>query len=448
MWATASPERCRSTGRRGRDYQSGPFRRQNGERLPIVPSFETLLRRALLTLTLVLPCLLGFLTTYVLLLLLLVTLVHLLLRRGERALRLDLAGKLLLAGFAGLAVLIALSATLTGRPHDLIYALDFGMLILYAPLASIYGRGAHPHNSVAVADLALAGVALAFAIGVVEKLVYHPERVGNFASDPIRYADTAVILGFLTLSGLISRTTRWRWAFLAGPPLALGAVLLSGSRSALLAFPLMLIIAAAMLVPHKRVALGIGAAAVAIFAALFALADWLQMSRAVTLFDIARNLVAGGAVADDSARQRFALYRAGLEAFRHSPWIGTGWHRRMEVTEEYLDTADKGLASLPHLHDEVLNFAVGSGVVGVAIYFLLLLTPIIACLRSPRDSQYRMRLYGCVMLMGSYFTLGLADVMIGFELHTALFVALTALLLSYCRDQTDATNTPPVPVEA
>jgi hypothetical protein len=25
--------------------------------------------------------------------------------------------------------------------------------------------------------------------------------------------------------------------------------------------------------------------------------------------------------------------------------------------------------------------------------------------------------------------------MIGFELHTALFVALTALLLSYCRDR-------------
>ena len=93
------------------------------------------------------------------------------------------------------------------------------------------------------------------------------------------------------------------------------------------------------------------------------------------------------------------------------------------------------LATLPHLHDEVLNFAVGSGVIGVGIYVLLLLTPLIVCLRSPRDGQYRTRLYGCVMLVGSYFTLGLADVMIGFELHTALFVALTALLLSYCRDR-------------
>ena len=403
--------------------------------MPNLTTFETLLRRAVLALTLALPCLFGLLTTYLLLLLLLVTLAYLLLHWRQRALRLDLAGRLLLLGFAGLALLVAVSALLAGRPRDLLYALDFGMLVLYAPLASLYDRGAAPGNSIVVADLALAGVALALLVGVFEKLVYHPERVGNFASDPIRYADTATILGFLALIGLVSRTGRWRWLFLLGPVLALGAVLLSGSRSALLAFPLMLLIAAGMLVPHKRIALAIGAGAIALFAGLFALADLLKISRAVTLIDVARNLVTGGAVADDSARQRFALYRAGLEAFWQSPLIGSGWHRRMEVTGQYLPPGDKVLATLPHLHDEVLNFAVGSGVIGVGIYVLLLLTPLIVCLRSPRDGQYRTRLYGCVLLVGSYFTLGLADVMIGFELHTALVVALTALLLSYCRDR-------------
>ena len=75
------------------------------------------------------------------------------------------------------------------------------------------------------------------------------------------------------------------------------------------------------------------------------------------------------------------------------------------------------------------------GVVGVLVYLGLLVVPILVCLRSPRDSQFRARLYGCAVLVGSYVTLGLADVMLGFELHTALYVVLTALLLSYCRDR-------------
>ena len=42
--------------------------------MPNLTTFETLLRRALLALTLALPCLFGLLTTYLLLLLLLVAL--------------------------------------------------------------------------------------------------------------------------------------------------------------------------------------------------------------------------------------------------------------------------------------------------------------------------------------------------------------------------------------
>ena len=96
--------------------------------------------------------------------------------------------------------------------------------------------------------------------------------------------------------------------------------------------------------------------------------------------------------------------------------------------------ADKALAALPHLHDEALNFAVGGGVIAVLIYLMVIATPIVACLKSPRDSQYQTRLYGCWLLVASYVSLGLADVMISFELHTALFMALTALLLAFCRD--------------
>ena len=398
--------------------------------------FETLLRRALLILTLVLPCLFGFMTTYVLLLLLVVAFVYLfgLQWRGERALQLGLAGKLFLIAFVGLAALIALNAVLDGAPAEIRYGLDFGMFLLYAPLAGIYVRGAKPGNVVIVADLALAGTVVAFLLGVVEELVYHPERAGYLTSDPIRYADTAVILGFLSLMGLVARTSLRRWIYLLGPVLGLGAVLMSGSRSAMLAFPVMAIVAAVLLVRRKALAVGVGAGAVALFAAVFALADFFNLSRALTILDVFRNLAGGGAIADESTRQRFVIYRAGLSAFWQSPWIGVGWHRRMAVAGQYMPPADKGLAALPHLHDEVLNFAVGGGVIAVLIYLMVIATPILACLKSPRDSQYQTRLYGCWLLVASYVSLGLADVMISFELHTSLFMALTALLLAFCRD--------------
>jgi hypothetical protein len=55
-------------------------------------------------------------------------------------------------------------------------------------------------------------------------------------------------------------------------------------------------------------------------------------------------------------------------------------------------------------------------------------------LRSPRDSLFGARLYGIVILITSYFGLGLADVMLGFETHTALYVGWAAVLLAFCRD--------------
>jgi len=114
----------------------------------------------------------------------------------------------------------------------------------------------------------------------------------------------------------------------------------------------------------------------------------------------------------------------------------------MEAIRPYLAPEYKSLADLPHLHNEVLNFAVGTGLVGVLVYLALLTVPIAVCLRSPRDSQFRARIYGCTLLVGSYVTLGLADVMLTFELNTALYIVLTALLLSYCSDQTPLSRRP------
>ena len=80
----------------------------------------------------------------------------------------------------------------------------------------------------------------------------------------------------------------------------------------------------------------------------------------------------------------------------------------------------------------------GVGGFGLGTYALLLVIPIVGGLASPRDSQYRARLYGCVLLVVSYFVLGLPDTMLSFPLHNALYVVLTAMLCNYCRDERGA----------
>lgn len=398
--------------------------------------FETLLRCAVLALALVLPFLLGLLTTYVLLLLLIIIVGYLALQQRTARPSLDLAGKLFFLAFLVMAADIAINAMRAGHWHDLLYAFDFGMLVFYGPLAALLDRGAKPANSGIVANVALAGTLFALLIGIVFEVVQQPYRFEGINSDPIRFSDTAVLTGFLSLMGVLAFPGPRRWIYLLGPPSSLAVAVMTGSRSALLAFPLLLVLAIVVLVERKRVALAVIAASTAAGALVVALlAQWFSVDRAASAIPLVRHLLTGATVTDETTLQRFAIYRAGVQAFWQSPILGVGWHNKMEAIRPYLPPEYESLANLTHLHDEVLNFAVGMGVVGVLVYLALLVVPIVVCLKSPRDSQFRARLYGCILLVASYVTLGLADVMLSFELHTALYVAFTALLLSYCRDR-------------
>jgi O-antigen ligase len=156
----------------------------------------------------------------------------------------------------------------------------------------------------------------------------------------------------------------------------------------------------------------------------------------------------GGVVDDKSVSQRSAMYSAGYQAFLHSPWIGYGWHSKVEATVPYLP---EKFANFPqihhHLHSDGLDFAVSGGILGILAYLLVLAAPIAGVVRSPRDSQFRVRLTAAVMLTVGYATFGLTYLLFGYEFHTTLYVVLTAIIVRYCRDQPlgEAGNTPSQP---
>jgi O-antigen ligase len=159
--------------------------------------------------------------------------------------------------------------------------------------------------------------------------------------------------------------------------------------------------------------------------------------RAGSILTIVGAVSEGGPVADEQARQRLVLYKAGWQSFTQSPWIGHGWGNIMSSVKPFLAESDQWLLTwLPQLHNDVLNFAVASGIVGVIAYILIVTVPIVGAILGPRDSLRTFRLYGATVLTIVYIGGGLTDLMFGFEFHTYLFAMLTAILLHFCRERT------------
>lgn len=393
------------------------------------------MRRGLLAVTLAVPCLTGFATSYILILLAALTAALLLFRRIGMAF--DAPATIFLAGFAGIAVLFAFSAK---QPTDMLFAFNFTAFLIYAPLATLLGRAAAPGNSEIVARLALLGTAIGLVISLVDVFVLATGRagIGIGITDTIRLGDTALLLGFLAPMGLLARQDGGRFLYLLGPALALPVVLLTGARGAMLAFPVLSAAAALIVIRRRWAAAAAGGAVVLVIVAAALLTDSFGNARLQSIFRVFRDIAAGNAVADEAVRIRLELYKAGWAAFQQSPLFGHGWAGLMNSAEPFLADADKVQATLPHLHNEVLNFAVFGGIAGVAIYLMLIAMPIVFCLRSPRDGQYRARLFGSIILVVGYVVMGLPDTMLSFELHTALYVALVAILLAYCRDRETA----------
>lgn len=391
------------------------------------------LRRGLLAATLAIPCLTGFATSYILVLIAALTAALLFFRRIGMAF--DAPATIFLAGFAGIAVLFALSAK---EPADMIFAFNFTAFLIYAPLATLLGRAAAPGNAEIVARLALVGTAIGLVISLVEVFVLGAGRAGIGITDTIRLGDTALLLGFLAPMGLLARQDGGRFLYLLGPALALPVVLLTGARGAMLAFPMLAVTVALIVARRKWLAIAAGGVLVAGASVAAGVTDFFGNARLRSMFEVFRDIATGNRVGDEAVRIRIELYKAGWAAFQQSPLFGHGWAGLMRSVEPFLADADKVQATLPHLHNDGLNFAVFGGIAGVAIYLMLIAMPIVLALRSPRDGQYRARLFGSIILVVGYVVMGLPDTMLSFELHTALYVALVAILLAYCRDRETA----------
>lgn len=397
----------------------------------------------LLVLPLTISPILGLLTPYVSLVIVIPLFVWTLVTRRFSAAYSSYTAAALLGVFLVFAALFLVTAD---NAADGLKTFNFTMLLAFGAVAAFFSRHAAGNAAERVTLLATLGVVGGFAAVLLSATVGHSIRPTAINVGPIVLSNGLLALGFLGLGGALIRRDGWAWAYLLAPLLAIAATVMTESRGPLICLPFALLAAAIFFwrlrfgTSRRAVLIAIAVLVVLGVAAAFAL-----HGRAGSLVDIVHSLAGGGAVEDESTKERLILYAAGLKSFAQSPWIGHGWGNIMTSVGPFLPAGKAGMVHLPQLHNDVLNFAVAGGVIGIACYFVILTAPLIGAIRSGRDALRPFRIYATTVIMIVYAGGGLTDLMFGFEFHTFLFAMLNAIVLGYCRQAPTASGHPAEP---
>ncbi|MDC9823608.1 O-antigen ligase family protein [Devosia sp. ZB163] len=379
-----------------------------------------------------LPCIAGRLTTYFIFLGALAALATPTIRDAFRARSSNPIDLL----FVAAAALPSFAFMFTAEePRDLLFAINFLPLLLAIPFRWQLERFASVDGAAMISWLSLAGASIALVVAFVQVVVLGLDRAGQPLMSAFHFADTALLLGFLAPAGLFVRgsATRTAWWLLAGPVIGTVAVLLSGTRGALLALPvlaLLLFCFAFVQAKRRQFVVAIALGGLVLGAAALVVAGQLGYSRAIDAFFASGQAVFGGEV-DAPTKERLVMYWGAWQAFQHSPLVGYGWLDMVPAIIPYVpkDMVETMLG-FRQLHNGLISFAVGAGLPGIASFLILSVAPLVAVLRTPRDPQFAARLYMALTLCGGYAVFQLTIIMIGFEFHTVQYAFITMAILS------------------
>lgn len=344
---------------------------------------------------------------------------------GRRRLLGQPAISLMLLGGAVLLVAVLLTARSLDHVAAIFILAPLWFAVGTAALLAGLGRGL---TLTAIGLAALTGALAGALVTGWDGIVFGNARGGMFVNNPIHIADLSLTLGFLALVGLFS-DAKWRWVFLAGPLLALVAIYFSGSRGPLVAFlpmagfaMLFLIFAlwkGTRLVPWLVVLTVAGLAVGSLFAEVEIGGRTLSVRTLVTLED------RSGAV-DHSAGERVTMLSGAWGAFNASPIYGHGLIDFTAPAMRY-GPADNPYTTPPHLHNDLADFAVIGGILGLLCYGLIMAAPIAGAARARGQLRPALLYAGIVTSIG-YLAMGLTNAMIGILTQTTVFAVIAALI--------------------
>lgn len=317
-------------------------------------------------------------------------------------------------------------------PNRLEGWLDVGTAFHYLTLTMLVGALVQAPK-VDVLDLFLHGVRAAcivsFAHALVQVFVFGHSRATAGMSNAIPFGDTAMLSAGLSMVGFARLSRRMRIFAVAALLCGVGGSLLSHTRGALLALPLLAIVLAVHLWPMIRQRLwhaGLVAMAIGTSFVIFAVAV-----RVPDRIDEVRVALESGTLTrhyDPSMAHRVVLWTYGIDAFLDRPLLG---HGSQNAVSEVRDRAAQEGFDIPpyrHLHNEFISTAVGRGVVGLAALIALLLAPILIAAATPFDERYRDRIAFAVILSGCYALFGLTNLLFSHDQTNTVFASAYLVL--------------------
>ncbi|MEO7913300.1 MAG: O-antigen ligase family protein [Roseiflexaceae bacterium] len=379
-----------------------------------------------------LPALLGSLASIISVLLALLLLPLLLNGAARRGIWQQPAMSIFILVFCAMLGCYALTAR---DPGNMLY----GSALLALPLAPLVyvampGWGVEK-PALLLAALCVAGTVISALVAANSAFLVGSERAVGFLMGPNVLARIALLLAFLGLSGLLLTQSPLRYLFYLGPLSAAFVLVLTGTRGAVLALPVMAAILAGLLLTdvreRKHVLALVG---LSIAGGVLVL---LNSSRFDALWSVLSDVLSGAASSDGATSERLRMLEGAWGAFLHSPWIGYGWANFKPAAALAMDMTPYGTepGGAFQFHNDFANFAVAAGVIGILALVAILVAPVVGVLIGPRDRYFRARLYCCLQLSVSYLVFGLTDFTLGYDLPTTLYAFLTAMILGGFRER-------------
>lgn len=333
---------------------------------------------------------------------------------------------------AAALLIFAFAITATSFLH-VASVLVFAPLFLIGPLITVLGRTSWRIGPGTIGGLAALGAFFALTVAAYDSFVLHTQRAGGLVANPIHFADVTLALGALSLVGLFAASPR-RYFVLAGPLFALATIVLSGSRGALVTVLPVGLVAVALAaiwggLPRRAwiamavvAALGVGALGYA------AQTGWAPVQRSLKTVS---TVITGGAVTDASDSERMLIYRGAYNAFLQSPIYGHGMIGFAKVAADTLPP-ELNAPVYDHLHNDLADFAVTGGILGIIAYFGILLAPLVEALRAKGPGR-RPAILGASTLALAYFLMGLTNATFGILMLTVTFAVGTAAIAHLSR---------------
>lgn len=282
---------------------------------------------------------------------------------------------------------------------------DYSLKYLLATLALCGAVGLGVAGMYAVWGVAV-GAAGAAAIAAYQVLYLHLDRANGF-TNAIQFGGIALFLGFASFVIAIFFHREWRWwktavVTLCGI-LGLIASLLSETRGAWLAIPLIFLLMAWVLyrLHGSKVLLKEGGAVLALVIAVIAFGHEKIESRALQAVQETQAYFAHG-VADTSVGQRWDHWKLAWEMGLDSPW--TGWGNRGYQIEKQ-KRVERGDAAVTtgrygHAHNEILDMFARQGLVGLLALLAFYAVPFWVFFRQMRWNSRQASLQNCLASLG------------------------------------------------